>query len=530
MRDGRMPYRDFYFFTQPLSLWISRAILAFGDSMVYFRLYGVIERIAIGGLLYLILRRSFSTAATVCGVLAGSFLFVTYSSDAFFSYLYTTLLFILLSSACLQQAWTKHGVARIIWMSATGFAAIWAFFSKQSSGLLAAFAIGVVILLAARSIREAVRDSCAYVAGCIAGSAPFLLWLIAHSAFAPYLDQVFRGAKDSKGSFSTILFGFFTRELDPFAIVLYLLLAIPLYRASRPKTAANTPQRAALVAIGLAALASPLLCITLSSGTVLWVNYTARIVSRFVLYSLFLAAGWLLWKRLNAIARHESPSWAQRNALAATLITTSWIYGCGMSFSVDQQAALPGLALCLAYLFDRVQIGKKNTGPWLAAGCAAACLFLGVILKWNIGFTWMGWRQPITTADSRSHWPQLAGYRMPPAEAAMFDTILDDIAEHVGPRELLVTTPQIPMFNFISGKHQPFFAPVHCWDVCDDRTARRDAATMRTLRPKMIIELEFDEETRRGQEDAFRKGGPSGQRELTLTRGGHRHTRGSGTF
>jgi len=36
MKSGKVPYRDFYFFTQPVHLLIARVVSEFGDKLIYF--------------------------------------------------------------------------------------------------------------------------------------------------------------------------------------------------------------------------------------------------------------------------------------------------------------------------------------------------------------------------------------------------------------------------------------------------------------------------------------------------------------
>ncbi len=77
MRQGKMPYRDFYFFTQPLSLLISELFV--GDHLINLRRFGLIERIVLAGMLYFLLSRKYSPMASFWATLV---------SDAFLLYLH----------------------------------------------------------------------------------------------------------------------------------------------------------------------------------------------------------------------------------------------------------------------------------------------------------------------------------------------------------------------------------------------------------------------------------------------------------
>ena len=146
MRQGKVPYRDFWFFCQPIPLFIAQVINAVSEKLIYVRYYALIERCIITAVLYFVLSRRFSAAASSIATLTSMVCFITYYTDAFFSYLYTCLLFILLASACLQAAYL-HPTRRRLFMILSGSCASLAFFTKQSSGLLETAAVGISILV-----------------------------------------------------------------------------------------------------------------------------------------------------------------------------------------------------------------------------------------------------------------------------------------------------------------------------------------------------------------------------------------------
>jgi hypothetical protein len=515
MRAGKMPYRDFYFFTQPMQLWISRAVLGVSRKLIYIRYYGVAERIAMTGVLYLLLSRAFSPVAAACGTIASSFLFVAYAADAFFSYLYTCLFLLLVSLAFLQQSERQPGRASL-WIFCSGFAASLAFFTKQSNGLLGAFGIGLAILICSSSLGLAIRRAFSYVGGLIAGSIPFIAWLVSNGAWNAYIREVFVGGAASKGSLFSVFFGFYRRELPTVAMAAFVAIfavVLLMARSGRLKVlSANDASSGRRQWLLLAVLAAVPVVAMLSVHRISLLateatRFGSHAVARVAFYTTVCALAYFLWRRL---ANHA----LDNDLIALLLVGFFWQYGCGMSFAIEEQSLIPALGVILAFLFDRVRIGSGSASIWLTVVLTSACVFAGAFQKWNAPFVWMGWREPMAIEGRHSRWSEIADFHLDQADATMYDAILDDVARYVGPDDQLVTFPTIPMFNFISHHPQPTFAPVHNWDVCPDDIAIRDAETIRRIRPRMIVELRNQPWVWRDQEMSFRQGRRSGQRAI----------------
>ena len=122
MHDGKLPYRDFYFFTQPLSLLISWAVYGINDKMIYLRYFGFLERVCLTGALYFLISRRFSPVASFWATVLPMLFFLAYCSEAFFTYLVTCCLFFTLSLIFLELAFEKRGASNrfLFW---AGFAA-----------------------------------------------------------------------------------------------------------------------------------------------------------------------------------------------------------------------------------------------------------------------------------------------------------------------------------------------------------------------------------------------------------------------
>src|SRR6266851_4168571 len=203
MHDGKLPYRDFYFFTQPLSLLISWAVYGISDHMIYLRYFGFLERVCLTGALYFLMSRKFSPTASFGATVVSMLFFLSYCSEALFTYLVTCCLFFVISLVFLELAFEKQ--ERSNWfLFLAGFSASLSFLAKQSNGLFVT--VAVVFLAgtlnpstAGGSWKQGFRRVAVVVAGWIIPEVFLAMWLRHYALTDAYLDQVFHGAAASKG-------------------------------------------------------------------------------------------------------------------------------------------------------------------------------------------------------------------------------------------------------------------------------------------------------------------------------------------
>jgi hypothetical protein len=185
-----------------------------------------------------------------------------------------------------------------------------------------------------------------------------------------------------------------------------------------------------------------------------------------------------------------------------------------MSNKVEQHAVVLGLAYLIAAACDSV---SSRSGKSFIGIMTILCLCQtaeSALYKYNDAYDWNGWRSVIPVHEVKSHWPQLAGFRLGAPTQHILDTILDDVARDTKPGEPIFTFPHMPMFNFVTRHPQPTFAPVHYWDVCPDYVAIADAARVKAAKPAVIVEMVMPEWLWLDGERTFREGHLSGQRKI----------------
>jgi len=518
MSRGKLPYRDFYFFTQPISLWIAQAVYTVSDHMIAMRYYGLAERLVLTAALYYFLSRRFSAPASLLATIVSMLSLVTYRTDAFFTYLMTCCLFSLTCMVFLYHAFRGRGRPFAGLIVAGAFASL-AFFAKQSNGgVITATAFALVCWLAPSGRR--IRSAASFVGGwCLVGAA-ILGWLATQGLLKPYYEQVFVGAASSKGSLPMLLVAFWLRLIAPFwpgaarpehmiVLCMALLFWLMWRRGAFSSGAKLSPGPIlALPALAAGVLVCTLIPWSLPDGE--FAEFLVRVWNRPVNAAIFLV---LLGGAVRSTYRHlrrreNDPFWP-----IAWIGGLAWGYACGFSFAVEQQGTVFGVALLIALAFDRLRFHGKPIRGAVAAACLAACLVFAWE-KYIVAFDWLGWREPVARAGLPSHWPRLAGYDTAPELMSEFDAILDDISRYSKPGDPVFTFPFMPMFNYVTGRPQPTFAPVHYWDVCPDSVARQDAARVLLARPRVLVTMDVPEVEWRLGENAFRRGQRSGQREI----------------
>jgi hypothetical protein len=517
MEHGKFPYRDFYFFTQPISLFISQVISSFGDKLIYFRYYGIVERTCLTIAVYYLLSRYFSVAATVYGTIASVFLYTSNGSDAFFSYINTCLIFLIVALIFLQAVHTRGKKWKLNLILSGVFCAL-SFWSKQSNGLFGAAAVAFAIAVLSPSFKTALRRWFYLALGGILISLPIVSWLWFDGAWGGYVDQVYRGAASSKGSVPKILFGFFERAFEPATLLTFaVVIGLSAQLVKKCGTGANhLTQRTAeketffaILTMGAAVMCGIAFVQRTGFVAINLLMLASRWLVRLVFYATVSAFVWVLWqrfvkRRIDCFKDFELP-------VILLLAGVFWTYSCGSSYNIGEQSAIPSLSLIIAFSYDRLttrlQMGRK-----VVIATALLIVLVSMWHKWNVAFDWTSWREPVSTEGKQSHWAAIADYKLDSSTVAIYDTILDDITQNTKDGDQIVTFPFMPMFNVITRKPQPTFAAVHYWDVCPDYVAMADANRVKAVRPRMIINFEPAAWEWRIIESGFRNGRPSGQR------------------
>jgi hypothetical protein len=516
-QKGFLPYRDFYYFTQPISLFISQLILKFGDGYILFRYYGMIERIVSILALYYLLSKHFSPTATFIAVVTTTFLYSSFKIDVFYTYFQTTQLFFLLSLICLQRGKDTH----YPWLYDffVGIFASLAFFTKQSSGLLVSIFL-IIMMVWKTPIKSLVKRVFSYLLGWTIPTVIILGWLIRENIYSAYLSQVFGGIS-AKGSIFDILFGLWVRNfaIQYFSILLLgSIILFILWKKKKVKLSIESQSYSTVPHLNYFLLF--IFPVYLVGGFLIPLDFRTIFIENYIEGQYLIFCTYFTFYLVTIASIIIGIKWISRKqfpfsiSLAELILAAFvWTYSEGLSGQLEIYATLLGTGLVIAFLLDRVVISWKHLNLLLTA---SSCLvvFVCAIGKNQLPLNWWGWVEFGHTENVTSVIPAFKGFKLSHDTAGIYDKIYQDIETNTTPSDQVYTFPFLVLFNYVTGKMQPTFSPVDYFDVCPDNIAIIDAAKLLEKPPKMIIYMDMPASAIKIHEDLFRNGHPSGQRNL----------------
>ena len=515
MHKGQMPYRDFWFISQPFDLFVAYAVG--GNHLINLRIFGVVERIVLTGLLYFLLSRRFSPKASFLATLVTMVILLTYLTEGFFTFLIDSLTFLVAGFICVYEAHI-HPRRRSWLLLLAGFLGSLCFFSKQSTGLIGSVALAVLVVWPEFNLRKSIPKLIYFSAGWWLLAVPILRWLVVNGAWHEYINDVFKGAASSKGSLTTVLFMTLGRNFAPKMIGVDAAALVLLYFAIRKRWIFFEPEHqvsatkkdvAITALIALVALFVPVFFHTDSEWMIVHLRQYMAVLAKLIFMGMCLLFIWVWYRRL--VERKTV------DLITASLLVGGffWGYACQMSNKVEQHAIVFGLAFLVAVAFDQLRWRGRSSVAGIVTVLCLAQVAEAALYKYNDAYDWNGWRSVIKLDYTRtSKYPELKGFLMDGESQRMFDKISDDIQQDAKPGEPIFTFPHMPMFNLITGHPQPTFAPVHYWDVCPDPLAIADAERVRVAKPPVIVEMDMPEWLWVDGEQTFRQNKKSGQRQI----------------
>jgi len=215
MLQGRVPYRDFYLFVQPVyPLLVTAVVKVAGYDFIAIRVLGLVERLGLAAILYVLLARAFRPVTAFVACVTAIVLYASNTTDVISSYLQICLVLSLVGVYCVLRALEAETPAGSVWWAlAAGLAQSLAFFTKQTTGALVPMVVVVVAAVTVwREPRRGIRMAAGYAAGWAVPTVVITAWLAGTGALAPYVGQVYGGAA-SKGPLLSVLGGVLQRSV-----------------------------------------------------------------------------------------------------------------------------------------------------------------------------------------------------------------------------------------------------------------------------------------------------------------------------
>lgn len=514
--DGKVPYRDFYFFITPLYLYFFAVLIKFfGGNFIFFRIYGIFERIFLNAVLYSILTKYFKPFIAAFACFVAFILYSNHNADIIYSYYQTATLFALLTILSLSHYKLSDSFNKraLVLISAGIFAAL-AFLTKQTAGVFTfAFMLSYLFLLLIRQRPSAIPFAFAYtLLPALSVIAIFAAFLYRNQALSACVEQIFTGGMASKGSIIKILTGFYQSTFTVAQVLLFIaLLAVWSFLKYMPKTVEiklhPTKEK---IYLPLFAAVCALIFSCLCYANVFLVKI---ILVHYIFYTSFLIG---LWYAAAALRRKLNGR--ESFYLLFSGASFALMYAHGLSGTMEDHSGLIGGSFLISLMLStKIQFNKAKN----AAVIIFFCIFsiFSIAQRYSRPYEWWGDKQDsVSSASATVNIPVYKNIKMSPLTAQRYTEINALIRQNINsPEDKIYISQHLTGLYYTAGADPFTFAYTDYFDVCSDACARANAEAIKREKPKMIIYMDFPNYIWEEHERLFRKGRPSGQREIRQT-------------
>lgn len=528
--NGKVMYRDFYMFIQPLYTYQMAFITnIFGNDFIVYRLYGIFERIIIGSVLYVILNYFFRPKYSFIAAVTSFMVYASSQQDIVYSYYQTCLLYSILMlyyALKLYDSFLRN--KNNTWMLAIliGILGSFSFLCKQTLGLLVPIIIifYLGIFLYKKNRPRAIHNLVLIIISYVVPISICYSWLYIRGAFPFYINQVF-GGSSSKGSIGTILFGFLPRMVTLDNIILLSLFLVIVFLAYlvevfihrwlikyKPARECNTDSLVIYMF-----LFTVVACISICYFEPTFSYYiftTAKFLycKRLLVHlTFYFTVIFIVWIGVGYYIKKGQSEFNIR-LLLVVLFSVCVFYTHGLSGILEEHSVLPalGVLICMILTIKTPWPRFKNI---LVITLCLIVISLCSVQRFNSPYLWWGWQEPpVYMALEKSQLSQLKGLYLSHNTNETITDITETINDNTTINDTVFTFPHILIFNYLTERDNGLFAKVHYFDVCPDNVAKEDAIKLSDTPPKIIVWLNLTEEEWSFHENRFRGGNMSGQR------------------
>lgn len=533
IRQGLVPYRDFYLFLTPLyPLQLAAFQSVFGESFFALRILGIAVVLLIALFVYLILVNRFSPPVSVIATVSTIVYYQSGVAHITYDFIQFVTLYVLVAtyliirytennpSACIDK-FNKN--AKYLFLA--GVMVSLAFLTKQSNGTLTViFSIPAVFLATAGQSRiSQLKHVSVYMLGMFLPVLFVGIWLFLVGALLPFIDQVAFGAIDAKGTISSILFSWIGRHANwdyLMQLKLALLYMSPLFALSLIVTALPKDWKMK-VKIQSNSIREIFLFFAMVGATLWFAYYGSEITRPWMLIPgiklsqgvVVVSTAFVVALIVISVARLSAGINLRKNLMIIAIMTLGLVFGNGTSAGIDEVGVFLGFALALAFLMS-----LPNVTGVAKAVVGAVCLSFILLLtnaKFAQPYAWWYLSVPdIRESTTFPALPLMAGFRLSPGSAKVLEDTTRIIQTHSRPGDDVFTFPNIPGFYVLADRWPHSKVMVSWFDFLPDKFARAEASRLRASPPAIIANLKLPEAAWTTHESLFRDGKPLGQRDI----------------
>lgn len=526
---GMIPYKDFHFCLPPMYILLHSLVNhLFGDNFINIRIFGIIERCIICGVLFITLKRITSGKIAFISVMTAFMLMTSVTYDLISSPVQSSIFMAALVLYCwCRIVEIKNAKLNYFLVFLIGFLCFISAQFKQTTGIILFGASLVLTLLINLNIRSRLISFVTLFLGfAIPHGIEFFLFY-KYSCFAEFINQVFLDVAGSKGGMAKMLAGLFANNYNTNSIILIIIMALLccyVFEIRKQTTKANVSFHSRFVLIRKSTYGIPVVVSILSAGILGYQNalhitlehsisYLNSILASIV-FAIVLFVG---IKTLTAFFKGKRDK-KVLYLLVFSGVACANIISSGLSIFFDTNVIIIGVAFVIALLFN-LKVPFNNDKNVICTLLCLAVIFFCALSKYLLPYCWWGWRCiPVREATLKlENIPNFKGFVLPEREFRFVNDIYNLSEEKlVSPRDYIYTFPNIPLPYAISGKIPREYSSFPHIDVYPDYKALKEAEMILKNPPKILIFVDFDSKNYFWQvhEKHFRADGKCAQRQI----------------
>lgn len=528
IREGLIPYRDFYFYLTPLYLYVIAAFQSvFGDTFIALRLLGVAIVVLIGVFSYLILNKYFPRRYVSISVLVSTIYYqsgvahISYDFIQFFTLFSLLGIYFLIKSIETKQEndnqVSKHKIYHLI---LAGIFISSAFLIKQSNGtFLVLFSlISALFVTYDKNFSIWLTNTFFLFVSMLVPIVLFLIWFSSKNALSDFIQQVFFGAISTKGSLSSIFTGwlaFFNKYFLHYVIkvVIGFIFIIIIFKYFIPVKI--TKALSSIFNLKNKFIFFILLnLIIFLSYALVGVNLI-EIITREHLSYFLIATSLATLLVLSVYTLYQlifsTKTFNSRKLIVLLLLNWGLIFGNGTSAGLSEVGTFLSFGIMICCLFS---IRSQITTLIGISLCFYVVMTLA-LLKFNQPYTWWGIASPsIKSAQFSVKHDLLTGLFVSDYEKRLMEDLVQVINNNSLPTDEMFTFPNIPSLYILSSRFPNSKVIVSWYDFLPDKEAESEAKRLMSSKPKIIVNLKMPENVMVTHELLFRNNKKMGQREI----------------
>ncbi len=515
--SGRLPYRDYFTASTPLTIFKSAAVLSlFGKAYVVTRAFGVFERVCLGVLVYLWLVRLFRPGHAALAAFVTLIVSTGDITDPIASYNHDAIILAVAAGLVTSLALDQERTLRtLFWIGmSAGLLGGFSFATKQTIGLgavLAPLIVGSACLLRLEGVKKSLLFLSGFCIGVCLSAGILLLWLQHYGILQTFLTQVFVKGPAAKGShpgefFRRYALVFNERKAGAIVAFLAACLAVPfvLKAGKRRDSNGSSLRSVAMVALlGTAAVGFGFLIAETRY------SHGRLLLSPTIYFTFFSVIVLSLWYGLLWLFGRLSRRGAQFLLYASVGLSVSFMLS--LSYPAFEAMIVPGLGLPIAALLDTPRLWQRVAV--VLAGLTLVAAETCDKVERPFSFTKFD-EQTTKKANTKSSLPEMWGFRLPKSSVYFLDGTMKIIREDTSPGDTIFSYPELGIFYALSGLACPTATCSHNIDVVNDSFAESEAKRLLANPPAVLIYSPQSEGWLRYEEVVWRNGRRSGNRAI----------------